>query len=395
MPSSNDRTRLISGATQKGKGRRGVNPPLERASTMLSDRVADMRDETDGPSYGLGGTSAARALRTAIADLERANEAWLVPSGLAAVTVPIMALTRPGDEVLTTDATYGPTRRFLSRWMTARGVTARYHAPEADADAILAMITDRTRLILIESPTSLTFEMIDVARLAAGAREKGVLTIIDNTWAAGWAFKPLDHGVDVSVQALTKYVSGHSDVLIGSIAARDPKIGQAITDTFDDLGWHVSPDDAWLTLRGLRTLPIRMQEQARSAIAVAQWLQGRPEISRVLFPALPGDPAHDLWARDYTGAASLFGVVMKGGTEAAAHGFLDRLELFGIGYSWGGFESLCTPETHQMAYREQPTPLEGPLLRFHVGLEDPQDLIEDLKAGLSAWASALAEDVQP
>jgi len=390
MTSSHDRTRLIADATRRGQGRRGVNPPVERVSTMLSDRVADMRDETDGPSYGLGGTSAARALRTAIADLERGEQAWLVPSGLAAVTVPIMALTRPGDEVLTTDAAYGPTRRFLSRWMTQRGVTARYHAPDADADAIAAMITDRTRIILIESPTSLTFEMIDVPRLAAAARARGVLTVIDNTWAAGLAFKPLDHGVDVSVQALTKYACGHSDVLIGSIATRDRKIGQAITDTFDDLGWHVSPDDAWLTLRGLRTMPLRMQEQMRSALRVAQWMQTRPEVSRILFPALPGDPAHDLWARDYTGGASLFGVVMKGGSEAAAHAFLDRLSLFGIGYSWGGFESLATPETHQMAYREQPTPLEGPLLRFHIGLEDPEDLIADLVSGLEAWTSALA-----
>ncbi|CAN5393523.1 cystathionine beta-lyase [soil metagenome] len=392
MKTPHDRTRLIAGATQKGQGRRGVNPPIERASTMLSDRVADMRDETDGPSYGLGGTSAARALRAAIADLERAKDAWLVPSGLAAVTVPIMALTRPGEEVLTTDATYGPTRRFLSRWMTPRGVTVRYHSPEADADAIIAMIGDRTKLILIESPTSLTFEMIDVSRLAAAARERGVVTVIDNTWAAGLAFKPLDHGVDVSTQALTKYVSGHSDVLIGSIATRDRKIGQAISDTFDDLGWHVSPDDAWLTLRGLRTMPIRMQEQAKSAVRVAEWLQARPEVSRVLFPALPGDRAHALWARDYTGAASLFGVVMKGGTEVAAHALLDSLELFGIGYSWGGFESLATPETHQMAYREQPTVLEGPLLRFHVGLEDPEDLIADLEAGLAAWTAALTID---
>jgi cystathionine beta-lyase len=389
MNSPHDRTRLIADSTRKGAGRRGVNPPIERVSTMLSDRVGDMRDETDGPSYGLGGTSAARALRAAIVDLERAQEAWLVPSGLAAVTVPVMALTRPGDEVLTTDATYGPTRRFLSRWMTPRGVTARYHSPEADADAIIAMIGERTRMILIESPTSLTFEMIDVPRLAAAARERGVLTVIDNTWGAGLAFKPLDHGIDVSVQALTKYACGHSDVLIGSIAARDPKIGRAISDTFDDLGWHVSPDDAWLTLRGLRTMPIRMQEQARSAIRVAEWMKARPEVSRVLFPALPGDPAHDLWKRDYTGAASLFGVVMKGGTETAAHALLDSLELFGIGYSWGGFESLATPETHQMAYREQPTTLEGPLLRFHVGLEDPEDLIADLANGLAVWTAAL------
>lgn len=390
MKTPHDRTRLIAGATRKGKGRRPVNPPLERASTMLSDRVADMHDETGGPVYGLGGTSAARALRAAIADLERAEDAWLVPSGLAAVTVPVMALTRPGDEILTTDACYGPTRRFLSRWMTARGMSVRYHSSEADAEAVIAAIGEKTRIILIESPGSLTFEMVDVARIAAAARERGVLTLMDNTWGAGLAFKPLEHGVDVSVQALTKYAAGHSDVLIGSVAARDPKIGRAIADTIEDLGWHVSPDDAWLTLRGLRTMAVRMKEQARSALAVTQWLQARPEVSRVLYPPLPADPAHALWSRDYTGAAALFGVVMKGGTEPAAHAMLNRLELFGLGYSWGGFESLVTPETHQMAYREQPSPLEGPLLRFHIGLEAPEDLIADLEAGLGAWAEALA-----
>ena len=390
MKTPHDRTRLIAGATRKGQGRRPVNPPLERASTMLSDRVADMHDETGGPVYGLGGTSAARALRAAIADLERAEDAWLVPSGLAAVTVPVMALTRPGDEILTTDACYGPTRRFLSRWMTARGMSVRYHSSEADAEAVIAAIGEKTRIVLIESPGSLTFEMVDVARIAAAARERGVLTLMDNTWGAGLAFKPLEHGVDVSVQALTKYAAGHSDVLIGSVAARDTKIGRAIADTIEDLGWHVSPDDAWLTLRGLRTMAVRMKEQARSALAVTQWLQARPEVSRVLYPPLPADPGHTLWSRDYTGAAALFGVVMKGGTEPAAHALLNRLELFGLGYSWGGFESLVTPETHQMAYREQPTRLEGPLLRFHIGLEAPEDLIADLEAGLGAWAEALA-----
>lgn len=389
MKSSHDRTRLIASATRKGQGRRPVSPPVERASTMLSDRVADMHDETAGPVYGLDGTGAARALRTAIADLEQAENAWLVPSGLAALTVPIMALTRPGDEVLTTDAAYGPTRRFLSRWMTARGVTVRYHSPAANADSIIAQIGERTRLVVIESPGSLTFEMVDVARLAAAARKTGALTLMDNTWAAGLAFKPLDHGVDVSVQALTKYAAGHSDVLMGSVATRNTQAGRAIAETIEDLGWHVSPDDAWLTLRGLRTLPLRMKEQARSALQIAAWLQGRPEVAQVLYPALPDHPGHALWRRDYTGAAALFGVVMKGGTEPAAHALLDRLELFGLGYSWGGFESLATLETHQMAYRERPTPLEGPLLRFHIGLEDPQDLIADLEAGLAAWTAAL------
>ncbi len=389
LPPLSDRTRLIAVTTRRGQGRRPVNPPLERASTMLSDRVSDMQDATDGPIYGLDGTSAARDLRAAVADLEGASEAFLVPSGLASVTVPLLALTHPGDEILTTDALYGPSRRFLTRHMAARGVTTRFHPAEADAAAIAAMITERTKLILIESPSSLTFEMIDVPALAAAARARGTLTVMDNTWAAGLAFRPLAHGVDVSVQALTKYAAGHSDLLMGSIAVADRATARPIADTIEDMGWHVSPDDAWLTLRGIRTLPVRYAEQARSALTVAAWLQARPEVATVLYPALPGSVGHDLWNRDYTGAAALFGVVLNG-TEAQADALLDGLNLFGLGYSWGGFESLVTYETGQVGRRERPPTLAGPLIRMHVGLEDPADLIADLDRALaSAWPSLL------
>lgn len=389
MPTHSDRTRLIASATRRGQGRRPVNPPLERASTMLSDAAGKMRDETDGPTYGLSGTSAARQLRDALADLEGADEAFLVPSGLAAVTVPLLALLRPGDEVITTDAVYGPTRRFLSRYMAARGVTSRFLPADADAGAVIAALTDRTRLVLMESPASLTFDMVDVAAVAQACRARGVLTVMDNTWGAGLAYRPLAHGVDISVQAVTKYVGGHSDVLMGSIAANAPVCRRAIFDTIEDLGWHVSPDDAWLALRGLRTLALRYAEQARSALIVADWLQARPEVSRLLYPPLVGSVGHDLWARDFTGAASLMGVVMKGGDTAAGEAFLNALTLFGLGYSWGGFESLITHETHQMAYRAHPPVLEGELLRLHIGLEDPTDLIADLEHGLAAFSAAI------
>jgi len=386
MSPQSDRTRLIASATRRGLGRRPVSPPVERASTMLSDRAEAMRDDADGPIYGLEGTGAARELRAALADLEGAERAFIVPSGLAAVTVPLLALTRPGDEVLTTDALYGPSRRFLSRYQAARGVATRFLPAEADARAVLAAIGERTRLVLLESPASLTFEMIDIAAVTAGCRARGVLTVLDNTWGAGLAFKPLAHGVDVSVQALTKYAAGHSDLLMGGVAAADPRHARAIGDTIEDLGWHVSPDDAWLALRGLRTLPLRYAEQARSALRVAEWLQARPEVSRVLYPPLPGSVGHDLWRRDFTGAASLMAVVMTGGDAAAGRRLLDALTLFGLGYSWGGFESLATHETHQMAYRDHPPTLEGELIRLHVGLEDPDDLIADLEAGLTAFA---------
>ncbi len=304
--------------------------------------------------------------------------------------MPLTALLRHGDEVLTTDALYGPSRRFLRRHLGARGVTTAFHAPCASTDDILAAITDRTRLLLIESPASLTFEMLDVPALAAACRARGVLTVMDNTWAAGLAFRPLAHGVDVSVQAVTKYVAGHSDLLMGSIAVADPAVGRPIAETLEDLGWRVSPDDAWLALRGLRTMPLRYQEQARSALAVAGWLRGRPEVADVLYPALPGAPGHALWARDYTGAASIFGVVMQGGDEAAAHALMSALDLFGLGYSWGGFESLITHETGQLTFRKSPRTLPGQLLRLHVGLEDPADLIADLEAGLAGWRAAVS-----
>ena len=390
MTDRTDRTRLIAAATRRGRGRRPVAPPIERASTLLNDGPGAMRDESQGPVYGIEDLSAARELRDLLCDLEGATDAWLVPSGLAAVTVPLTALLRSGDEILTTDALYGPSRRFLKRHMGPRGVTTTFHDASASTEDILSAITDQTRVLLIESPSSLTFEMLDVPALAAACRARGVLTVMDNTWGAGLAFRPLAHGVDVSIQAVTKYVSGHSDLLMGSIAIADPAVGRPISETLEDLGWRVSPDDAWLALRGLRTLSLRYQEQARSARIVAEWLQTRPEVADILYPALPGAAGHALWARDYTGAASLFGVVMKGGDEAAAHALMSALDLFGLGYSWGGFESLITHETGQLSGRRSPPVLAGQLLRLHVGLEDPRDLIGDLEFGLAAWRAALS-----
>jgi cystathionine beta-lyase len=390
MTDQSDRTRLIASATRRGRGRRPVAPPIERASTLLNDTPAAMRDESHGPVYGIEDLSAARELRTLLCDLEQASDAWLVPSGLAAVTVPLTALLGPGDEVLTTDALYGPSRRFLKRHLGARGITTAFHDAGAATADILAALTDRTRLLLIESPASLTFEMVDVPALAAACRARGVLTVMDNTWAAGFAFRPLTRGVDVSVQAVTKYVSGHSDLLMGSIAVADPAVGRPIAETLEDLGWRVSPDDAWLALRGLRTLPLRYREQALSARLVADWLATRSEVADVLYPALSGSVGHDLWTRDYTGAASIFGVVMQGGDEAAAHALMSALELFGLGYSWGGFESLITHETGQLSGRKSPPTLPGQLLRIHIGLEDPADLITDLEGGLAAWRAALS-----
>ena len=382
-------TRLIASATRKGQGRRPVNPPVERASTMLSDRARDLRDASLGPTYGIEDLSAGRALNEALADLEGATDVWLTPSGLACMTLPITAVLKPGDQVLCSDAAYGPTRRFLTGHMARWGVETVLHPADADAEAILALVTPATRLVILEAPASLTFEVVDIPAIAAACRARGVLTLMDNTWASGLAFQPLAHGVDISAQALTKYVSGHSDVVAGSTAVRDPALAKRIGDCHGLYGWRLAPDEAWLTLRGLRTLPLRYEAQARAALQVAEWLRGQPEVADVLFPALPGSVGHDLWKRDFTGAAALFGVVMKGGTTAAAHAFLDTLELFGLGYSWGGYESLATHETPQLAYRRHPPTLAGELLRFHIGLEAPEDLIADLAQGLTAWRAAL------
>lgn len=354
-----------------------------------------MRDEGAGPVYGIEDLAAARELRSLLAGLEGAADAWLVPSGLAAVTVPLTALLRHGDEVLTTDALYGPSRRFLGRHLGARGVKTTFHNAAATTEQILSAVSDRTRILLIESPSSLTFEMLDVPALAAGCRARGVWTVMDNTWGAGLAFRPLAHGVDVSIQAVTKYVAGHSDLLMGSIAVIDPAVGRPIAETLEDLGWRVSPDDAWLALRGLRTLPLRFREQARTALIIADWLRTRTEIADILYPALPGSVGHELWKRDYSGAASILGVVMQGGDEAAACALMSALELFGLGYSWGGFESLITHETGQLVGRKAPPALSGQLLRLHVGLEDPTDLIADLEQGLKAWRAQQDSNLQP
>jgi cystathionine beta-lyase len=367
-----------------------VNPPISRATTLLNPSAAVMRDDSDGPTYGISGLEAQDALAAALCELEHARRVFLLPTGLAAITVAVMATVVAGDEVLVTDAAYGPTRRFCDRFLKRYGVTARYFPPGASAEEVLTLAGPQTRLILMESPGSITFDVQDVPAVAAAARERGIATLADNTWAAGLLFKPLDHGVTLSVQALSKYVGGHSDVFGGSVAVRDAATERRIEAAIDDLGWYVSPDDAWLTLRGLRTLSVRMPAHAAGSLQVAQWLAAQPEVLRVLHPALPSFPGHALWRRDFAGSNGLFGLVLQRGPEAAAHAFLDALQLFGLGFSWGGFDSLATFEDPQLGQRRHHAPLGGPLFRLHVGLEAPADLIADLRRGLDAYAAALA-----
>ncbi|NEX91827.1 cystathionine beta-lyase [Caulobacter sp. 17J65-9] len=381
-----ERTRLIRDATRRPADRRPVNPPVERATTVLMPSAAEVHDQSRGVTYGISGLQAHQALTAALCELEHAQAAFLTPTGLSAVTVAMMAVLEPGSEVLATDAIYGPTRRFCDRFLKRWGVTTRYHPPRATPEEVMAHAAERTRLILMESPGTYTFEVQDAPGIARLARERGVLTMIDNTWAAGLLFKPLDHGIDLSVQALSKYVGGHSDVFGGSIAVTDPKLARRVQVAIDDLGWFVSPDDAWLMLRGLRTLAVRLPQHHTNGLEVARWLEAQPEVARVLHPALPASPDHALWKRDFSGACGLFGVELKPGPREAAEACLDALQLFGLGVSWGGYESLALVAHARTADRSFPLGLEGPLLRLHVGLEAPADLIADLRRGLDRYA---------
>jgi cystathionine beta-lyase len=379
-----DETRIIRAGAEAGPLVRTVNPPIQRASTVLLPNAAALYDPGH-ITYGRDGLSPRANLAQALAELEGAAGVCLYPSGLAAMTGALLALLKAGDEVLVCGHVYRPTRRFCDRTLQRYGVAIRYYPQSLPPEALGDLITARTRVVVVESPGSLTFAMQDIPAIADAARGRGVLTVMDNTWAAGLLFKPLEHGVDVSVQALTKYVGGHSDVFMGSAAARDEEVLQLLKAGVVEIGWSVAPEDAYLMMRGLRTLAVRLARHGESGLAVADWLRRQPEVLEVLHPALPGCRDHELWARDYSGACGLFGFVFRPAPKAAVHAFLDALELFGLGFSWGGHESLaidCDPQ------RQQGDDFGGPLMRLHVGLEAPEDLIADLRRGLDAFAAA-------
>lgn len=380
-----EKTRLIHAGRTPDRLARTVGPPIQRGSTVLMPDSRALYEDDLG--YGRSGLAAQSALSDALCTLEGAESVQLYPSGLAALTGALLAVLKAGDSILISEGAYKPTRQFCQNVLQRLGVRIQLHDARLSADEVLALVADDTRLILLESPSSLTFEMQDVPAIAAGARARGVLTLIDNTWAAGLYFKPLAHGVDISVQALTKYVCGHSDIFMGSAAAADPAIGALLEAGVHDLGWAVTGEAAYDMLRGLRTLPTRLARHDQSARAIAAWLAEQPQVLKVLHPALPGDPGHAIWARDYSGASGLFGVVMQPGSLAAQHAFLDALKLFGLGFSWGGFESLAIRCDPQLTSRPFVKALEGPLMRLHIGLEDETDLIEDLKAALAAYES--------
>jgi len=382
-----DETRLIRAGAVPGPLAKTVGPPIQKGSTVLLPNAASLYDDASQLTYGRQGLSAQFALRAALAELENAKGVTLYPSGLAALTGALLAVLKAGDEVLVTDAVYKPTRRFCDHVLKRFGVAVRYFDPLETPEALVGGASDAVRMILMESPGSLSFEMQDVARVAELARARGILSVADNTWGAGYLYKPLDHGVDIALQALTKYVGGHSDIFMGSAAANDPALVHALEDGIHNLGWAVASEDAYQMLRGLRTLPTRLARHGASGLAIAAWLRDQPEVGEVLHPGLPGATDHELWARDYTGACGLFAFALRPGPQAAVNALLDQLTLFGLGFSWGGFESLAVSCDPQFRIRKVKRDYGGPLIRLHIGLENPDDLIADLRRGLDAFAA--------
>ena len=385
-------TKLVQGGRRPewtGDPRLGggiVNPPVWRASTILYDNSHDLktrgRDTHDKLFYGRRGTPTVWALADALTQLEPGAEGTLLyPSGVAAIAGALLALLSPGDELLMVDSAYEPTRMMCDGLLKRMGITTRYYDP-ATGSNIAALINPATRAIFLESPGSLTFEVQDVPAIVAAAKAAGVVTLIDNTWATPLYFPALAHGVDISIMSLSKYVGGHGDLMMGSVTANAAMWGKLRTTAYQ-LGQSVSPDDCALALRGLRTLDVRMARHQQSALAVAEWLAGRSEVGRVLHPALPGDAGHDLWNRDFSGASGLFGFTLKGTGAAGRARFIDALTHFGIGYSWGGYESLVVTADPATLRTAVPWIDPDPLVRLSIGLEDVDDLIADLEAALA------------
>ena len=380
-------TRLVSGGRRDEWLGGMVNVPVSRTSTVLFDSVADLKaaypPRHGRLAYGRHGTPTHWSLAEALTELEPgAAGTALFPSGMAAVAMALISVLAPGDELLMVDSAYTPTRTFCDRELKRLGVTTHYYDPLTTGEDLRAVLTENTRAIFLESPGSLTFEVQDVPGICALARELGITTLLDNTWATPLFFPALGHGVDLAILACTKYIAGHSDVMLGSVTAAASH-WERLERTSSAFGQFVSPDDVFLAARGLRTLGVRLKRHEENALAVARWLAEQPQVARILHPAFDSCPGHEFWASDFSGSSGLFSFVLNGGGSAARDGLVDSLELFGIGYSWGGFESLAVPV--EPIRTATATEWEGPLVRLHVGLEDPDDLIADLAAALAAY----------
>ncbi|MAZ15482.1 MAG: cystathionine beta-lyase [Ahrensia sp.] len=361
-----------------------VNPPVVHGSTVLFPDARTMKARNQRYTYGTRGTPTSDALAAAVNELEGSAGTIIVPSGLAAITVPLLGFLSAGDHALFVDTIYFPTRRFADTMLRRLGVEVEYYDPEIGAE-ILDLLKPNTKLIFTESPGSNTFEMQDIPAITAIAREAGIITMLDNTWATPVYFKPLDYGVDISIHAATKYPAGHSDVLLGTVSANEA-CWETLWESYLTLGTCAGPDDVYQVLRGLRTMGVRLERHQATAFEVARWLEGQSGVARVLHPGLESHPGHAIWKRDFSGASGLFSIVLEGG-EKQAHAFLDALEIFGLGASWGGYECLAA----QVSLADRTVSARnygGEIIRLQIGLEDAADIIADLAGALEAAASA-------
>ena len=384
-------TKVVTGGRRKEWTGPVVNPPVWRASTILYESVTDLKagvaTNEDGQFfYGRRGTPTQWSLAEALTELEPgAAGTYLYPSGVTAISTALLSILKPGSHLLMVDSAYDPTRSLCDGFFKDWGVETEYYDPLIGGD-IAALIRPNTAAIFMESPGSLTFEVQDVPAIVAVAKAHGIRTLIDNTWATSLFFKPLSHGVDMSIQAATKYIVGHSDVMAGAVTANAAHY-PALRRTSQQLGQHLGADDAALAARGLRTMAVRLRHHQESALQIAKWLETQPEVARVLHPALPSCPGHEHWKRDFDGASGLFSFVLKGGDASHSAALIDDLELFGIGYSWGGFESLAIPVEPGRLRTVTNWKAVGPTIRLQIGLEDSDDLIADLRKGLDRVAA--------
>ena len=380
------RTRLTSAGRKPREQFGFVNTPIYRGSTVLFPTYADLQARTGPYSYGTHGTPTVRALEEAWSELAGSETTVLTPSGLAAITVALLAAVKAGDHILVMDSVYRPTRIFCDSVLARMGVTTTYFDPMLGAE-VAALVRENTSVLFLEAPGSQSFEVPDLPAYVAVARERDLCTILDNTWATPLFLPPHAAGIDMAAEAGTKYLSGHSDLLLGLTSA-NAKWAARLRATFDAFSMITGPEDAFLGLRGLRTLELRLREAQAQGLAMARWLGERPEVARVLHPAFASCPGHDFWARDFLGSTGLFSVILEPGPTPALAALLDGLELFGMGYSWGGYESLVVPfdcAPYRSATRWAPG---GPGLRFSIGLEDAGDLQADLDAGFARWRAA-------
>ena len=377
---------VVSGRDTKNYG--GViNPPVYHGSTILAENIECYRSRSleaqEGGqvmTYGTKGNPTAWSLENAIAELEGGYHCSTYPSGLAAISVALMAFLKTGDHLLMTDSTYEPTRKFCETVLKRFGVETTYYNPLIGAE-IETLLRPNTAVIFTESPGSNTFEVQDIPAITAIARKYGVITQLDNSWASPLYFKPFEHGVDISIQAATKYIVGHSDVLLGSVTTNKEN-WKTLRDCTWNFGQCVAPDDLYLAQRGLRTMAVRLRQHHQSSIEIAEWLSNCDEVRQVLYPALPDAPGHEIWKRDFLGASGLFGVELETFSQKAVENMIDEMRLFGIGSSWGGYESLMLPVNVRDMRTASPWHFQGPLLRLHIGLEDVDDLKDDLSDGL-------------